>query len=120
MAAIFPTLSTGAVAQYPATRTLIYSTELLQFIDGLEQRYRNHSGGAHNWTIQLHLLSDAELADLEAFFLANEGQLGAFAFTDPWSGVVYPNCCLVQDGFQSDWRAEAQAGTELVIRENRT
>ena len=119
MTIAFPTLSTGAVAQYPASRTFSYSTQVSKFVDGSEQRFRNYAKVLHQWTIQLSLLNDAELAALEEFFLANAGQLGTFAFTDPWDGTAYPNCSLAQDQFSSDWRSEAQAGTQLVIRENR-
>ena len=36
----FPKLKTGAVAQYPAQRTTRYSTHVMRFMDGSEQRYR--------------------------------------------------------------------------------
>lgn len=120
MASSFPKLRTDAVAQYPAARRFCYRTQVIQFMDGLEQRFRDQAKVLHQWKIKLAALDDGELAELEAFFLDNGGQLGTFAFTDPWDGVLYPSCSLAQDQFEADWRSEAQVGTQLVIRENRT
>jgi Conserved hypothetical protein 2217 (DUF2460) len=116
----FPKLRTGAAAQYPAARTVSYSTQISQFVDGSEQRFRNYAKPLHKWTIQLDLLDDGEMAELENFFLDNSGRLGTFSFTDPWDNTVYSSCSVQQDQFQLSLRAEAQAGTQLIIQENRS
>ena len=94
---MFPTLKTGAVMQYPAKRTLEFNTDTIRFLDGTEQRFRDNPSVLHQWTIQLDLLDESELAALDQFFISNQGRFGSFSFTDPWDGTVYPNCSMAQD-----------------------
>ena len=69
---MFPTLKTGAVTQYPAKRTLQFNTDALRFLDGTEQRFRDNSSVLHQWTIQLDLLDESELAAFDQFFVSNQ------------------------------------------------
>ena len=116
----FPTLKSGAVMQYPAERELRFSTEVLRFVDGSEQRFRGYGAPLRRWIVRLDLLEDVELKRLERFFDASQGALGSFPFTDPWDGTVYANCSLEEDEMAVEFNAEQQAKTALVIRENRT
>src|SRR5271166_354470 len=95
--ATFPTLKTGAVAQYPASKTLRFQNQTVRFLDGSEQRYRDAAGPLHQWIIRLSELDESEMAALERFFDDNQGRLGGFAFMDPWDGTQYPNCSLASD-----------------------
>ena len=90
----FPLLKSGAIVQYPVTRTLEYSTRVLRFVDGTEQRFRQYGSGLHKWLVRLDLLDEEELLRLEQFFTSEQGRFGSFAFTDPWSGAEYANCSL--------------------------
>jgi hypothetical protein len=116
----FPTLRTGAVLQYPAERALEFSTEILRFVDGSEQRFRGFGAPLRRWIVRLDLLDDAELKRLARFFDTAQGALGSFQFTDPRDGAVYANCSLEEDEMTIEFNAEQQGGTVLVIRENRT
>ena len=58
----FPALKTGAVAQYPSDRTRRYSTQVLRFLDGSEQRFAGFGAPLKRWLIRLELLDDTELA----------------------------------------------------------
>jgi hypothetical protein len=118
---MFPTLKTGAVMQYPGKRTFQFSTDIIRFLDGTEQRFRDYPSVLHMWTIQLDLLDEGELAALDQFFLSNQGRFGSFSFTDPWDGAVYPNCSLKADtfGFQLRGEMRGKAAT-LTVCENRT
>jgi hypothetical protein len=117
---MFPTLKTGAVMQYPAQRTLRFNTDAIRFLDGTEQRFRDNPSVLHQWTIQLDLLDESELATLDAFFLSNEGRFGSFSFTDPWDGTAYPNCSLTGDTFGLQLTGEMRGKTTLTVCENRT
>lgn len=116
----FPTLKTGAVAQYPMTVTLNYRADVVAFFDGSEQRYRNAPSILHQWKIPLNQLDEAELASVQQFFIANQGGTASFAFTDPTSGVVYSNCSVVGSALDSSFQAPLKGKTTLTIRENRT
>ena len=118
--ATFPTLKTGAVAQYPAAKNLRFKNEVLQFLDGTDQRYRDSSGPLHGWEIRLSQMDDREMAKIEQFFVANQGCFGSFAFTDPWDGQVYPNCSIAEDELGLTAAAEMRGGASMKIVENRS
>ena len=117
--ATFPTLKTGAVAQYPASKGLQVKNRVLRFLDGTEQRYRDSAGVLHRWVIGLVDLDQCEMAAIEQFFLDNQGSFNGFAFTDPWDGQAYPNCSIVDDELRLTSAAEIQGAVKLTIVENR-
>jgi len=116
----FPRLRTGAVAQYPATRSSAYSTQVFRFLDGGEQRYREWGAPLRRWVVRLDLLDEEELARIREFFEAQQGSFGTFAFEDPWDGVVYPDCSLESDELALEFLGESRGRTLLLIRENRS
>lgn len=116
----FPTLSTGAVLQYPANRTFDFSTQVVRFIDGSEQRFCDYPQVLHRWIVTLNLLTDTEMNGLREFFRIQEGAGGEFSFTDPWDSAVYPNCSLETDQMVEVLDAEGRGRTAVVIRENRS
>jgi hypothetical protein len=117
---MFPTLKTGAVMQYPCKRMLQFSTDVVRFLDGTEQRYRDYAAVLHRWTIKLDLLDESELAAYDQFFVSNQGSFGTFSFTDPWDGTVYANCSLAADTFAFTVTGEMRGATTVTVCENRT
>lgn len=115
----FPTLKTHAVAQYPATKAIEFQIQVLRFVDGLEQRYRDSAGSLARWTIRLDALDETELAALEEFFRTNQGPFGSFDFTDPWDGQKYSNCSIQSDDLEMVAAGEMRAKTSLNILQNR-
>lgn len=116
----FPTLKTGAVMQYPARKSIEFSTTVVRFMDGSEQRYGLYQTPLHRWTVQLDLLDDSELHQLREFFRSQSGQFGSFSFTDPWDGTVYPSCTLAADEMSDTLRDVFDGRTSLTIQENRS
>ncbi|WP_180538213.1 DUF2460 domain-containing protein [Nevskia soli] len=116
----FPILATGAVAQYPARYIVSFRADVVRFFDGSEQRFRNSPGVLHQWIIALSQLSEQEMNTIEEFFLKNQGAAGTFAFTDPWSAQVYPNCSIVSDELDETSVGVLSGKTTVTIRENRT
>ncbi len=114
----FPTMKTGAVAQYPATRALEFSTQIVHFVDGTEQRFRDYRSPVHKWTIRLDLLDEDELAKIEEFFESAQGSLNSFGFVDPWDGVEYPNCSIESDVLEIEFREAGRGRATIVIRQN--
>ena len=117
--ATFPALKTGAVAQYPATKSLNFQNQIIRFLDGNEQRYRDSAGPLHRWIIQLDQLDEMEMASLEDFFLSNQGSFASFVFIDPWDGTSYPNCSIASDQLQLESVEELQNMTSVTVTENR-
>jgi hypothetical protein len=117
--ATFPPLKTGAVAQYPAIKSLRFQNQIVRFVDGNEQRYRDSAGPLHQWVIRLDQLDETELASLEAFFLANQGSFASFTFIDPWDATSYPNCSAGSDQLELTSVEELQNTTSVTVTENR-
>ena len=115
----FPTLKTGAVTQYPARKDVQFSTNVVRFVDGSEQRFRLYASPLHSWTIQLTQLDESELHQLREFFRQESGAFGSFAFTDPWDSTTYPACSLASDSMSDTLQNVSSAKTSLTIRENR-
>jgi hypothetical protein len=118
--ASFPLLKTGAIAQYGASRTRIFSTRVVRFLDGSEQRIPQYTSALHAWTIRLDLLDESELTQLEQFFAGEVGRGGQFSFTDPWDGTVYANCSFGEDELATEFRGLARGRVSLTVKENRT
>ena len=119
MPATFPILKTGAVIQYPATKNAQYSSFVVRFLDGSDQRHRQYSTPLHRWIINFELLDDSELNTLEQFFIGQEGCFAAFTFIDPWTQTPFPNCSIDQDILDIQMRGEWQGKVKLIISENR-
>ena len=118
--AAFPIFKTGAVAQYPLKTTFNYTADIVWFLDGSEQRFRNSPSVLHQWEIDLAKLDEQEMASIEQFFLGNEGPAESFAFTDPSTTTVYPNCSVSNSELALIFTAALSGKTTIVIRENRT
>lgn len=116
----FPKLKTGAIAQYPTGKTFRFRNQILRFVDGTDQRYRDSAGPLHIWEIRLDKLDEREMAGIEAFFAENQGSFGNFTFTDPWDGQVYPNCSLASDSLSLVSLNEMQGTVALKVIENRS
>ncbi len=115
----FPKLKTGAVAQYPVARELRFSTQVLEFVDGREQRYRDFASTLRRWVIRLDLLDAGEMAAVTQFF-DDAGVVSTFAFTDPQDGKTYANCSVDSPEIETEFLDEWRGRTQLRIRENRT
>ena len=113
--ATFPTLKTGAVAQYPLSVNTRYSTQAVQFLDGSRQTFKLYPAGLRRWTLQLDGLDEQEM-DLFISFV--EAQGGApFTFTDPVSGAAVANCVISADQMTAGMTQEASGQTQCVIEE---
>jgi hypothetical protein len=119
MPAVFPTLKTGAIAQYPAKQTNQFASFLVRFLDGGDQRYREFPTALRSWVIKLDMLDEGELSALEQFFVAQEGTFGTFSFVDPWTQTTVTNCSLYQDTLQYAVQGELRGTAQVVVVENR-
>lgn len=116
----FPTLRTNAIAQYPATRTVHCRNQVLLFLDGTGQRYRDSRGPLRQWEIRLDQLDETEMTAVERFFADNQGRFAIFEFTDPWNGQIYTNCSFASDDLVLTSLEERKGQTALVVKQNRS
>ncbi len=113
--AAFPRLKTGAVTQYPSRLNIDFRTEVLQFLDGKEQRFRSYSTSQKRWLISLSSLDEAEVQEIVQFVIEQSGKAGVFSFTDPWDGAVYENCSIEQDEVFISATSAQSCQMELVV-----
>lgn len=117
---IFPILKTGAIIQFPAIRTTQCATDVVQFIDGTEQRFRAYAQSYHRWIINCDSLDETEINNIRNFVQSMNGAVGVFSFTDPWDSTVYPKCSIEGDALVELLADPMQGRTTVVIRENKT
>ncbi len=115
----FPHLKSGAIMQWPATRERQFATEVLEFADGSEQRYRNFPKPIRRWIVRLDDLDEQELASMESFYAEEQGGFGTFSFVDPWDGTEYPECQFDNPHVLADYRDIHRGSTTLIVRELR-
>jgi hypothetical protein len=116
----YPKLRTGTAAQYPAVKTVGYRTEVLRFVDGSEQRYRECVGPVRRWELRLDLIDEEEWGRLEEFFEGEQGSFGSFRFEDPWDGTGYEDCSFGGDELEWELEGESRGGAVVVVEQNRT
>ncbi|MBV8706159.1 MAG: DUF2460 domain-containing protein [Acidobacteriaceae bacterium] len=115
--ATFPTLSSGAVTQYPVSVVLGQSVQIIRFLDGSDQRFLNQGRQYRRWQIHLQLLNESEMHQLEAFFLAQAGEYSSFNFPDPFSNQNVPNCRLGAAGIINDFAGVDNCSSTLWVIE---
>ncbi len=111
----FPTLRTGAVAQYPLDRAVRFQTQSVRFVDGSRQRFRLYGAGLRRWTIRLDLLDEQELAAVTAF--TEQQGTAVFPFTDPVTGDHVANCIISNQAYAAGMSDEFNANVTLEIEE---
>ena len=113
--ATFPTLKTGAIAQYPLERSVQFPLQSVRFLNGSRQNYRLSGRGLRKWSIRLNLLDEAEVAALIAF--VEEQKSSAFDFTDPVTGSVVTKCVIGGEQFRAGLDAKQEGWSEMNIEE---
>jgi len=115
---VFPVLKTGAEGQYPAVRRIEYSTAVLQFVDGSEQRYRLISAPQRSWELSLDLLDEEEAERIQQLFEQENGSYGQFTFGGLW-GTAEAECSFQTDALEVEYQDQSRARLAVRIRENR-
>src|SRR5947199_10327617 len=114
----FPLLRTSAIAQYPLSCRTSFSTEILWFVDGSEQRYRSYVFPIRRWVVQLEGLDEGELSSVRQFFREQMGPTVRFSFIDPVTKTIYENCSFDETTCSGELKDIERGGATLVIRTN--
>jgi hypothetical protein len=101
----YPALPNGTRTQIPWQQNQQYKTEVSQMDAGPKYTYAWYGGhltnfpteGLRQWVVGGDMLTDADVALLEAHFLANWGRFAAWTFTDPETGTTYSNSYYTTD-----------------------
>lgn len=113
----FPLLSSGAVTQYPTAFVTGQSVQVIRFLDGAEQRYLTQGRAFRSWQIRLDLLKENEIAQVESFFIGQQGDYSTFVFPDPISGSLVPNCRLAAPRLVSEYIGPDVGSVSLIVME---
>jgi hypothetical protein len=111
----FPTLKTGAAAQYPLDFGVRFATQAVRFMDGSQQRFRLYGTGLRRWTLKLDLLDEQELGAVISF-IEQQGS-AVFAFTDPLTGQIASTCVISGQKFDATMKNEMNGQTTVTIEE---
>ena len=111
----FPTLKTGAAAQYPLDRGVRFATQAVRFMDGSQQRFRLYGAGLRRWTLKLDMLDEQELGAVIAF-VEQQGS-APFAFTDPATGAIAATCVISGERLDVTMKSEMSGQTTVTIEE---
>jgi hypothetical protein len=84
----FPQLATGAVAQFPCTKTVIQRTVVNQELDGGRVKLFDPGSCRVEWQLKFAGLTSDEWGAIEQLFNTSEGQLGSFCFLDPFGNLL--------------------------------
>lgn len=111
----FPNLKTGLTAQHPYRRLTCYSTRLLEFLDGSEQRIPLQGSARPEWRIVLSKLDETELSRFSDLFDASQAGTRDIQLTDPMDGQEYTcNFAEPELGVESDALGSGSVEIRLV------
>jgi hypothetical protein len=100
---IFPAITSDAVTQYPAKIEYSQGVQVIQFLDGSDQRYLLQPRMLRMWQVNLTLLNEEEIQEIETFFAAQQGTYSPFIFPDPFSGTNVNNCRFAAPGLLTSY-----------------
>ena len=84
----YPQLTTGAISQFPVTRSVDLRTVTNQLPSGFTIRMADGGYQKVQWRLVYSNLTDGERSALESLFEASEGQLNTFTFLDPTDNLL--------------------------------
>lgn len=104
----YPNLAIGLNAQLPYTRIERYAVLRNDNVFGPRYSWAWIGGGLagfpgnalHGWQLDYAVLTDADLATLENFFMGCWGQFQSFSFTDPDNAVTYSDVRFDSDSLE--------------------
>lgn len=84
----FPQIGSGAIAQYPVTRSRRWRAILNQLESGEQIMLPDTTAGQIEWLLSFEGLTYEEAAGLSSLFTASQGSFGAFTFVDPLANLL--------------------------------
>ncbi len=119
----FPTLSFGSVAEYPLTDTSSFMSDVNESPLGPRFVWSWYGSSLTNfptgylkaWRLSYPLISDADRATLETYFLGQQGRYGSFSFTSPIDSTTYSHVRFASDSLAIKHLTKNQQSTEITL-----
>ncbi|MBZ5590639.1 MAG: hypothetical protein LAP39_00270 [Acidobacteriia bacterium] len=105
-----PQLSSGATGQYPIQKRRAERTIINQLSDGRTVKLADTGAEWVEWQLTYQDLADSEIANLQQFFSACEGQLNGFTFLDPMDNLLMWSEDLTQTVWESSTLLQLTGG----------
>jgi hypothetical protein len=113
----FPTISSNAVTQYPAAVQYSQGVQVIEFLDGSDQRYLLQPQMLRLWRINLTQLNEDEIQQIESFFAGQEGTYSSFIFPDPFTGTNVNNCRFAASSLATNYQDVDNSSTVCWVIE---
>lgn len=84
----FPQISSGAIAQFPVTRSRIWRAILNGLESGEQIMLPDTAAGQIEWKLSFEDLTAEEVSNLSSLFTGSQGSFGAFTFVDPLANLL--------------------------------
>ena len=119
----FPTLSSGVACQLPVQQSSDFWSNVYDQGSGPRYVWGFYAEGLsgfptgylRSWRLSYPVLSDADLATLEAFFMTQQGCYSSFTFTDPLSGSSYDHVRFDTDELAIQHQDYNRASVTLLL-----
>jgi hypothetical protein len=111
----FPTFTGGVRTQLPASYLSRFLVDRNDQATGKRYAYYRKSTSLLGWELSFPVITDSELATLEAFFVARKGRLETFTLTDPYDETVYTDCRFGMDALQVEHLGPNHHKVKVVI-----
>ena len=96
----FPQIGSGAIVQFPTTRTRRWRAILNELESGEQIMLPDRTAGQIEWRLAFQDLTDAEATSLRSLFTSSQGSFGTFTFIDPLANLVGWSEDLTQPNWQ--------------------
>jgi hypothetical protein len=96
----YPQIGTGAVAQFPLSRSRMWRAIKNYLESGELIMLPDAAAGRIEWKLSYQDLTDSEAGTLSGLFASSQGGFGAFTFVDPLANLLGWS----EDLSQSDWQ----------------
>lgn len=98
--AAFPEISAGIITQLPFASERQWSVVRVVQPSGPQYGYYYDAAPFAAWELSFSVVTEAELATLQAFFVNHGGGWDEFSFTDPDTGITYSKCCFSDESLR--------------------
>ncbi len=114
--AMFPTLKTGAEAQYGFERIEDRPVRTQHFLDGRTRRFTTQRA-RRGWKLKLRGLSANEAIELASFVSDHLNTNATFTFRDPWTGQEYDDCEVPASSYRVETDGDFRFIFEILIEQ---
>lgn len=118
----FPVFSWGGSCGRPTTQIQMWYTNVEDSLLGPRYGLQYYgvvsgfpAGSLRMWRITYQLMSDADMATLETFFLAAQGRYHSFTFVDPFDGTTQSHVRFDSDVLDIKYMTVNQNSTTVTL-----